>query len=137
VLVTTEERMVLATPGVASRGPIGAVAGTDGPLTPIAVNQSSVAAMTPPLVAPGAVARGVYSAPWYEWPAGGGFNVGQQIAATPDLHVATFQYQNSEVLSALEKLTLQDFGYDIDSWRAWVSRSFNPDPKPARRVPQP
>jgi hypothetical protein len=137
VLITTEQRMVIATPDVANQGPIGAIAGPDGPLAPIAVNRSSMAVMTPAVVAPGVVARGVYSAPWYDWPPGVGFNVGQQIASTPDVRVATFQYQNAEVLSALEKLTLQDFGYDVESWRAWVSRSFNPDPKPSRRVPQP
>jgi hypothetical protein len=32
---------------------------------------------------------------------------------------------------------MQDFGYDVASWRAWVSRAFNPDRKPSRRVPQP
>ncbi|MGO9463978.1 MAG: HEAT repeat domain-containing protein [Isosphaeraceae bacterium] len=137
VLVTTEERMVIATQSAVNQGPISAIAGPDGPLTPIAVNQSSMAVMTPPVIAPGVVARGVYSAPWYDWPPGVGFNVGGQIAATPDVHVATFQYRNAEVLSALEKLTLQDFGYDVESWRTWVSRSFNPDPKPSRRVPQP
>jgi len=137
VLITTEERMVIATPDVANQGPISAIAGPDGPVAPVAVNQSSMAVVTPPVVAPGVVARGVYSAPWYEWPPGFGFNVGRQIAGTPDVRVATFQYRNGEVLSALEKLTLQDFGYDLESWRAWVSRSFNPDRKPSRRVPQP
>jgi hypothetical protein len=137
VLVTTEERMVIGPPGAANQGPISAISGPDGPLAPIAVNQSSLAVMTPPVIAPGVVARGVYSAPWYDWPPGFGLNVGQQIAGSPDVRVATFQYQNSEVLGALEKLTSQDFGYDVESWRAWVSRSFNPDPKPSRRVPQP
>jgi len=137
VLVTTEQRMVLATPDINSQGPISAISGPDGPLTPIAVNRSSLAVMTPAVVAPGAVARGVYSAPWYDWPPGVNFNVGQQIAGAPDLRVATFQYQNAEVLSALEKMTLQDFGYDVESWRAWVSRAYNPNPKPTRRVPQP
>jgi HEAT repeats len=137
VLVTTEDRIVVATPQAVSQGPIAAIAGPDGPLTPIAINQSSMAVMTPPVVAPGVVARGVYSAPWYDWPPGIHFNVGQQIASMPDVRLATFRYQNAEVLSALQKLTQQDFGYDVASWRAWVSRSFNPDPNPARRVPQP
>ncbi len=136
VLVTTEERMVIATPDAVSQGPISAIAGPDGPLAPIAVNQSSMAVMTPAVVAPGVVARGFISAPWYDWPPGVGFNLGRQIPA-PDLQVATYQYRNAEVLSALEKLTLQDFGYDVESWRAWMSRSFNPRPKPLRRVPQP
>jgi hypothetical protein len=136
-LITTEERIVVLPPSAtASQGPI--LMGPDGPLTPVAVNQSSLAVMTPPVVAPGVVARGFYSAPWYDWPPGFGLaNVGQQINNNPDARVATFHYQNAEVLSALEKLTLQDFGYDVASWRAWVSRSFNPERKAARRVPQP
>jgi hypothetical protein len=139
-LVTTEQRIVIATPSAvaAQQGPISAIMGPDGPLTPVAVNQSSMAVMTPAVVAPGVVARGFISAPWYEWPGGFGIGtVGQQINNNPDAHVATFQYQNAEVLTALEKLTLQDFGYDVASWRAWVSRSFNPQRKATRRVPQP
>jgi HEAT repeat protein len=137
VLITTEERIVIVPPSATtSQGPI--LMGPDGPLTPVAVNQSSLAVMTPAVVAPGVVARGFYSAPWYDWPPGFGLaNVGQQINNNPDARVATFHYQNAEVLSALEKLTLQDFGYDVASWRAWVSRSFNPERKATRRVPQP
>lgn len=139
-LVTTEQRIVIVTPSAAAaqQGPIAAIMGPDGPLTPVAVNRSSMAVMTPAVVAPGVVARGFYSAPWYDWPPGFGIGaVGQQINNNPDAQVATFQYQNAEVLTALEKLTLQDFGYDVASWRAWVSRSFNPERKATRRVPQP
>jgi hypothetical protein len=139
-LITTEQRIVIVTPSAAAaqQGPIAAIMGPDGPLTPVAVNQSSLAVMTPAVVAPGVVARGFYSAPWYDWPAGYGVGAaGQQINNNPDAKVATFQYQNAEVLTALEKLTLQDFGYDVASWRAWVSRSFNPERKATRRVPQP
>ena len=64
-------------------------------------------------------------------------NVGAQINNQPEPGVVTFTFRNVEVLAALEKMTGQDFGYDIDSWRHWVSREFNPAPKPARRVPQP
>ena len=46
-------------------------------------------------------------------------------------------YRNEEVLAALQKMTHQDFGYDVQSWRDWVSRQYNPEPRPARRVPQP
>jgi hypothetical protein len=136
-LVTSEERMVIVTPNQTAQGPIGTIAGPNGPLAPIAVNQSSLAVMTPPVVAPGAFARGVFSAPWYDWPPGSGLDVGRQIDNRPDVRVATFVYQNAEVLTALEKLTGQDFGYDVASWRSWVSRQFKADAKPSRRVPQP
>lgn len=136
-LVTTEQRIVIATAS-ATQAPINTIVGPEGPLTPIAANQSSMAVMTPAVVAPGAVARGVISAPWYEWPPGFGLGaVGQQIDTRPDARVATFQYQNAEVLTALQKLTLQDFGYDVATWRAWVARSFSPERKATRRVPQP
>ena len=36
-----------------------------------------------------------------------------------------------------QKLTGEDFGYDVEAWRRWVTRSFNPHPRPSRRVPQP
>jgi hypothetical protein len=49
----------------------------------------------------------------------------------------TFTSRNVEVLAALQRLTGQDFEYDVARWRAWVARSFNPRPAPARRVPQP
>jgi hypothetical protein len=136
-LVTSEERMVIVTPNQSTQGPIGTIAGPDGPVAPIAVSQSSAAVMLPPAVAPGVIARGVYSAPWYDWPPGFGLDIGRQIDNRPDVRVATFVYQNAEVLSALEKLTGQDFGYDVASWRSWVSRDFKSGAKPSRRVPQP
>jgi len=48
-----------------------------------------------------------------------------------------FTYQNSEVLSALVKLTGHDFGYDRAAWRSWLNTAFRPDSEPVRRVPQP
>ena len=41
------------------------------------------------------------------------------------------------LLAALVKLTGRDFGYDTPAWRRWLRTSFQPDPAPARRVPQP
>jgi hypothetical protein len=55
----------------------------------------------------------------------------------PTAQLMTFTYQNVEVLGALVKLTEQDFGYDVDRWRQWIARSFNPRPNPVRKVPQP
>jgi hypothetical protein len=48
-----------------------------------------------------------------------------------------FTFQNIEVLAALVKLTGKDFGYDAAAWRHWLKTSFQPDPDPVRRVPQP
>jgi hypothetical protein len=77
--------------------------------------------------------------PWYASPPG---YIPGGMAALPskpqqDAHVETITYRNVEVLNALQKLTGQDFGYDIDAWRRWITRSFNPHPNPSRRVPQP
>jgi hypothetical protein len=51
--------------------------------------------------------------------------------------MVTDTFQNTEVLAALVKLTGQDFGYNVNSWRRWLRTSFQPDPAPARSVPQP
>ena len=45
--------------------------------------------------------------------------------------------RNVEVWSALVKLTGRDYGYDIPSWRDWMSTSYRPEPTSPKRVPQP
>lgn len=151
VLVTSEERVVL----VPSGGEYAAAA--PGPRFPpilMAWNGVNAAFLTPPAVAPGAVAYGAYVEPgvfgfnpYNGAPLsvggvlnGGGFArrapiVGADLGPAPQLR--TFTYQNVEVHDALVKLTGQDFGYDVAQWRAWVARAFNPRPEPVRRVPQP
>jgi hypothetical protein len=106
------------------------------PFVPLAYNGSNIALQTPPVVSAGAVAYGIVSAPIFATPLGVG-NVGAQINNQPEPGVVTFTFRNVEVLAALEKMTGQDFGYDIDSWRNWASRDFNPAPNPTRRVLQP
>jgi hypothetical protein len=106
-------------------------------VAPLAFNNNDIAFLTPPTVSAGAVAYGVMSLPAYALPYGFSLNVGAQIDNRPEPRVVTFTYRNVEVLAALEKMTGQDFGYDINSWRRWVSREFNPTPKPARQVTQP
>jgi hypothetical protein len=86
-------------------------------------------------VAPGVVAFG--GGPGY-LTTGGGLSMGESTPSRglqPGILTSTFR--NVEVLNALQKLTGQNFGYDPDAWRRWVSTSFRPDPTPARRVPQP
>jgi hypothetical protein len=130
-LLVSEQHMVMV--------PTGNQPGVGGPpagYAPLAVNGSSAAILTPPAISQGVVAYGVMSAPYYNLPISV-FDVGQQIRPSAELRVVTFTFRNVEVLSALQKLTAQDFGYDVRSWRKWVSRGFNASPKPARSVPQP
>jgi hypothetical protein len=133
-LLSFEQRLIVPPAdgsGVVADGPSGV------PLAPLAYNGSNIAYLTPPAVSQGAVAYGAVTAPAY-----GGIAPGMGIAGgltikPPEPRLVTFTYRNVEVLAALEKMTGQDFGYDIDSWRHWVSREFNPTPRPSRRVAQP
>jgi hypothetical protein len=53
------------------------------------------------------------------------------------MQIIQVPYRNQEVHDALVTLTGKDFGYNIDAWKSWLARDFNPNPDPARRVPQP
>jgi len=130
VLITTEQQIVMVQPGGPNTGPVG---GQDlSTSAPLAMNNNNAVVLTPPAVSNGVVAYGATGVPT-------GLvlgNVGAQIRQ-PEPRAVTFSYRNEEVLSALQKMTHQDFGYDIQAWRDWVSRQYNPEPRPARRVPQP
>lgn len=140
VLVTVEERMVLVpSGGPAYNGPPGAL---------MAFNGSSAAYLTGPVVGPGVVAFGATVVPYTfaldpfnnGAPITLGDGMGPRFVGAdkgPQPQIMTFTSQNVEVFSALNRLTGQDFGYDVDAWRAWVSRSFNPKPVPDRKAPQP
>ncbi len=131
-LLSFEQRIVMVPPNNNNASGIG---GT--PLVPIGVNNGGAAFMTPPAVAPGVVAFGTVSTPAYAIP-GQVFNVGAPINTQPEPRVVTFTYRNTEVLAALQKLTGQDFDYNIPAWREWMSREYNPTPtKASRKVPQP
>jgi hypothetical protein len=106
----------------------------------MAFNGSTVAYMTPPAVGPGVVAYGAFTVPFFNPAQIGGFNtfgVGSAPSRGPTPRIMNYTYQNVEVLAALVKLTGQDFGYDADLWMRWIKNSFNPNPEPVRRVPQP
>ena len=139
VLVTREDQIVMVPPGETYSGPVSEVAA--GGLVPRAANNYGMVFTTPPQVSNNAVAYGMVAVPYYQMGASGiggaPLNVGAPLKGGPEPKVVTFTYRNVEVLSALRKLTGQDFGYDLDSWRHWIARSFNPNPRPARRVPQP
>ena len=132
-LLSYEQQIVMVPPNNANAGSIG---GPGGPVAPLAVTNGGAAFMTQPVVAPGVVAFGTVSTPAYGLP-GLGLTTGAQINTQAEPRLVTFTYRNTEVLAALQKLTGQDFDYDIVAWRRWVSREYNPTPKQARRVPQP
>ncbi len=134
VLVTSESRIVVAS-AENVQAPLNFTASANLPLVPIGVNQSSAAFMIPPAVGPGAVAYGGFSVPNYWLMQGTGLNVAPE--SRPDARVATFVYQNSEVRSALAKLTGKDFGFDVATWREWLRRTFKQRAAPARKLPQP
>jgi hypothetical protein len=119
-----------------NNGNAPAIGGPGSPLVPIGFNNGGAAFMTQPVVGPGVVAYGTLSVPGYAMP-GLGLTTGGQINTQAEPRVVTFTYRNTEVLAALQRLTGQDFGYDIAAWRQWVSREYNPTPRQARRVPQP
>ena len=111
--------------------------GGGGPTIPV---------LTGPAVAPGTIAFGVQAVPVYQYNGQGpGISYGAYGAAprpvtVPRQVVRSFAYQNVEVLAALERLTGQNFGYDLEAWRRWLRAEFRPPApagRPARSVPQP
>ena len=138
VLVTTEDQIVMVPPGVTYNGPPWRCRRGAWSLGRPTIAGRLLRAAP---VSNGAIAYGLMAAPYYPMGARAsratGLGHGRPVKAGPEPKVVTFTYRNVEVLAALQRLTGQDFGYDVDSWRRWVARSFNPNPKPARRVPQP
>lgn len=135
VLVTYEDRIVV--PQIFG-GPPAPVEPTGPGVVPRAFTNNGYGLVysTPPAVSNGAVAMGLGGVPVVSPGVLGGNYVGMP-KPQEDAHVETYTYRNVEVLSALQKLTGQDFGYNVDSWKNWVTRSYNPHPRPSRRVPQP
>ncbi|MGE3820427.1 MAG: HEAT repeat domain-containing protein, partial [Isosphaeraceae bacterium] len=152
----TRLRPSMVNPGAGPSLPPAAFGPTFSP-PPIAYNGSSVAYLTGPVVAPGAVAFGATSAPVVPLPSGplpgitnpGAFFNGPSMsglnlsasglggARGPVPRPVTYSFRNTEVLAALVKLTGQDFGFDMAGWKNWVRSDYRPEPSPARTVPQP
>ncbi len=130
-LVSHEQRIVMIPKGNTTQEVVALSTGE--PIAPVAYNGNNAAFLTAPVVSAGAVAYGVV--PGYI-PSLGLNNTGT-INNQPEPGVVTFTFRNVEVLAALQKMTGQDFEYDIPSWRQWMSREYNPTPKPSRRVVQP
>ncbi len=136
VLVTSEERIVVPPLDGVTTPPLSTPVAPG--VVPRAYSNFGVVVSTPPAVSNGAIAAGMGVIPYYAAPGlvpGG--NYAGPSRPVQDAHVETFTYRNVEVLAALQKLTGQDFGFDTEAWRRWVTRSFNPHPHPSRRVPQP
>jgi len=160
-LVTTRYQTVMA-PSAGGFGEGSSIAATFGSIpptspigaTPIAYNGSSVGYLTGAVVGPGVAAYGAASAPCYPFPnplaslpsfvsesfgASTGIPAGGGLSASrgPTPRIVSVTVQNAEVLTALVKLTGEDFGYDVSAWKRWVRTAFQAAPVPARRVPQP
>jgi len=141
VLVTVRYEVVMAS-AAGGLGEGQAVSGMFGSVPP---------SPTGAAVGPNVVAYGVHSLPSYGLPESpalpnSGFgpspaslpaNGGLLSARGPIPRLVRVPYRNPQVLAALVKLTGQDFGWDVAAWRNWVRTSFNSEPTPARRVPQP
>ena len=118
---------------------------------------STYLGITPPVVGPGVVAYGAVGVPYGSGVSlgtggggigvtsgggigigggvmGGGGGGGGGVKALPQ--VVAVDHPNVEVLNALVKLTGQDFGYNLPTWKRWAA-SFRSDPNPGRRVPEP
>jgi hypothetical protein len=138
-LVSVRQRIVwIPTESASPAGP-GYGFGPAAPGTgagPIPVGGPYVPVLTGPVVAPGVIAYGATSVPLYNLP-GPSLSAGRPQLPSYRRKVVRSVYRNAEVLDALGRLTGQDFGYDVAAWRRWLTASFRPEPRPARRVPQP
>ncbi len=132
-LLSFEQQVVLPPP---ENGSLTSYGTSGAPLAPLAYNNSNAALLTPPVVSQGAIAYGVTAVGPLYGPSLGLGTVGAPIRQ-PEPRLVTVTYRNVEVLAALQKMTGQDFDYDIEAWRRWVAHDFNPAPKPARRVVEP
>jgi hypothetical protein len=102
----------------------------------MAYNGSSIAYLTPPAMGPNSVGFGAVGVPAIP---NGGLPIpgSTPTGRGPIPKIVSVTYQNVEVLAALVTLTGRDYGYDVDSWRRWMTTSFKAAPKPSRSVPQP
>lgn len=88
------------------------------------------------VVAPGAVAFGATAVPLIgPAPSVSRFGTGPRGEPIPVKY--PFEHRNVEVRAALRKLTGQDFGFDVPTWKRWVAASFRAQVDEGRRVPQP
>jgi len=135
-LITIEYRVVMAGGGAPS-GNFGVSFNAVSPAPGFNNNYGgvSIPVLTPPAVGPGVVAFGATSVPYGALNGPTLSTGGGSRGPTPRL--VPIEHHNSEVLAALVKMTGQDFGYDILTWKRWIATSFRIETGPTRRVPQP
>ena len=124
-----ERRIVWEQASSTTGGETGAFFGS-GVTVPIAVLDSVA-------VGPGSVGYGASALPFTSGVGIGTPTVAPGMTGGQRPRLATYTYQNIEVLNALRVLTKQDFGFDQAAWRKWLVTGFRPEQAPVRRVFQP
>jgi hypothetical protein len=132
-LTTIEQEVVIVDAAAGGNAGVGGGGGTG-----FGVTNRAIPYLTPPAVGPGGVAYGASSVPSTALGTGNGFALGSGgNNPMPVPKLVPIQYRNEEVLNALVKLTGMNFGYDMNSWKQWLSSSFKVDAPPTRRVREP
>jgi hypothetical protein len=139
-LVSVRTRMVwVPTASASSTGP-GYGFGSGGPVPGASPGSLGIGPYVPvftgPVVAPGVVAFGATSVPLYGYTGTGPAEERLQQPSFQPRFVRSVS-RNPEVLEALERLTGQNFGFDVDTWKRWLRSAPAAEPEPVRRVPQP
>ena len=97
---------------------------------------SNIPYLTPPVTAPGAIAFGGGSIPISNLN-GGMPGAGGNVKVVAQPQIVREVISNALVLEALQKLTNQNFGFDVPTWKGWLATSFRAESSPARKVQEP
>jgi hypothetical protein len=133
-LLSTEYVLVWEQPAGSTGSGYGSVMPAPGYQPNYAVGGQSIPVLTGPVVGPGVVAYGGTSIPAQALQ---GTTLNTGTVKQPEPKYVPVLRRNVEVWSALVKLTGKDYGYDIATWRNWMSTSYRPEPTSPKRVPQP
>ncbi len=134
MLVSSEVQMVwVPAPSTQGSGFGGGVPATGFNIS----GGQSIPILTGPVVGRGIVAYGATSVPASSFGGGFGVNMNGSGGGEPTPQYVEVKHRNVEVLTALMKLTGQDFGYDVATWKRWLSTSYQAETSPAKRIPQP
>ena len=145
VLVAVFEHMEMVPTTVVSNNPLnnlGMYSGGPGGASGVSLggfssfSGRSIGYLTPPAIAPGAIAFGGASTSLGNL-AGGGYGGGGNVSVVPQPTVVRDVINNALVLEALRKLTNQNFGFDVATWKRWVATSFTARRDRARKVNEP
>ncbi len=120
-LLTYEQRIVMVPPNNGNAGPDSGM-----PLVPIAREQRR--GRLPDAAGGRAGSRRIrHRVDPRLWTARAWLTSAARSTPRPSPGVVTFTYRNTEVLAALQKLTGQDFDYNVAAWREWMSRRVQSD----------